>query len=525
MERSDTGPESEGPAVDTAKVFDSVGEELVRGRLAARMFGRRVQPRRFGRFELRAPVGQGGMGTVYAAWDPVLEREVALKVVDTAGMGPTMVERALREARSLAKLSHPNVVSVFEAGQLEARVWIAMELLAGQTLGQWVQREPPPGRDDVLRMWIAVGRGLQAVHEAGLVHRDVKPGNVVVGEDGRPRLIDFGLVRDPGGTPGELSVSQTDGHDSQPSAGSQTEGFVGTLAYAAPEQHTGAPLDARADQYALCVSIWEALCGERPQLVDGSDAVAAPPAGHGMPSAILRALQRGLARDPAERHPSLAPLLAELESAVTKRARRLAWVVGTAAVSVLATSMALAGEAEQAPVDPCPLGDREIPGTWDAERKDALRQRLGAEQRVFVERTTAQLEAQLDAWVLRWRSARQAACVATKVEGVQSEAALDQRNACLERKRRSVDALLETMLDARLGIDVAAHAPELLRELPKLEACADPTRLAQVQPLPPPGPDRDALEAAYAEVTQVRTLANVGDFGRAGASIANVGEQ
>ncbi|MCA9687800.1 MAG: serine/threonine protein kinase, partial [Myxococcales bacterium] len=169
--------------------------ELSRSRLIASMFGRAVHRPRVGRFELHEHLGRGGMGTVYLARDHQLERDVAVKVVDTRHLGATTRARALREARGLARLAHPNVVTVFEVGLHEEFVWFAMEYVAGETVRQWLQRAPRTA-SEILQVWIAAGRGLAAVHAAGLVHRDIKPSNVLIDDHGRLRLIAFGLVRE-----------------------------------------------------------------------------------------------------------------------------------------------------------------------------------------------------------------------------------------------------------------------------------------------------------------------------------------
>lgn len=153
---------------------NSVDGQLAQHRLMAKMFGRQTPAPRFGRFELRARIGRGGMGIVYEAWDPQLERAVAIKVVDTGDLGEAARERALREARSLAKLAHPNVITVHEAGLVGQQVWIAMELVEGSTMRQWLQREPPPDAATILLHWVSVGHGLLAAHRVGLIHRDVK---------------------------------------------------------------------------------------------------------------------------------------------------------------------------------------------------------------------------------------------------------------------------------------------------------------------------------------------------------------
>jgi predicted Ser/Thr protein kinase len=252
-----------------------------------------------GRYVVIGQLGAGGVGVVYAAYDPALDRRVALKLVrEESSRGSDTSDgraRLLREAQALARLSHPNVVAVYDAGTLDERVWLAMEHVEGATLRAWAQTERP--WPELLQAMIAAGRGLAAAHAAGLVHRDVKPDNIMVGADGRVRVMDFGLARAAGarvvaapdsGGPGErLSLSVT-----------RTGAMLGTPAYMAPEQWVGKEADARTDQFAYCVTLWEALFGERPFMGDTlvelaprvlRGEVRAPPNGRAAPGWLRKA--------------------------------------------------------------------------------------------------------------------------------------------------------------------------------------------------------------------------------------------
>ena len=248
-----------------------------------------------GRYRIERPLGAGGMGVVYAARDPKLDRRVALKLL--RGDLPDARALVLREARAMARLSHPNVIAVHDAGEIGDRVFIAMELVEGGTLARWLA-EKPRGRAAILDAFIQAARGLEAAHEAGIVHRDFKPQNALVGRDGRVRVADFGLA-----LPAEHRGSRS-----------------GTPGFMAPEQQRGEAADARADVYSLCVALRDALAGVR------------------VPLAIRRVLRRGLDPDPSRRFPGMGALRAALESA-----RRTRWpLFAVPAALVAAALLALA---------------------------------------------------------------------------------------------------------------------------------------------------------------------------------------
>ena len=263
------------------------------------------------------------MGTVYAAHDPILDRQVALKVVerdlvelhghDDAGL------RLQREAQVMAKLAHPNVVPVFEVGATHKIVFVAMELVDGVPLGRWLQQTPRTWRE-VVAVYLQAGRGLAAAHDVGIVHRDFKPENVLVGRDHRVRVLDFGLAMPcPVSATPRLSgiFAGIDGAD----AGASDRVVFGTPAYMAPEQHTGEPCDVRADQFSFCVALYEGLYRERPfagrtvfaladEVLAGN--VRPAPAGARVPGWLRAILLRGLSVDPAARYGSMRELLAAI---------------------------------------------------------------------------------------------------------------------------------------------------------------------------------------------------------------------
>jgi hypothetical protein len=286
-----------------------------------------------GRYTVLSLVGRGGMGEVYAAYDPQLDRRVALKILGARhGPGNTRAEaRLLREARAIARLSHPNVIAVYDAGVVGDRIFVAMEYVDGQTLAAWLAAQPR-SRTEILQVFRAAAHGLAAAHASGLVHRDFKPQNVMVARDGTARVTDFGLVQrlhtdeQPDGQAG--SPARPDGAlDLTLSLTRQGE-LVGTPLYMSPEQLKLEPTDARADQFSFCVALYHALYGEHPFLEDGergfgrlkenvvAGRIRPAPARDTLPSWLRRVLVRGLATTPEARWPSMTDLAAELERAL-----------------------------------------------------------------------------------------------------------------------------------------------------------------------------------------------------------------
>ena len=292
----------------------------------ARGTGAAERLRRLGRYVLLRELGKGGMGVVYAAYDEELDRRVALKLLhEQAAQSRDQRSQIIREAQALARVSAPNVVHVYDVGELSGQLYIAMEFVNGTTLTQW-QQQPARTWQEILRMYLTAGEGLCAAHQAGLVHRDFKPDNVLIGEDGRPRVADFGLAlsaQDPRTLLGIDSGEQAVSASSQGSpAADEPEGVVlGTPLYMSPEQHMGKTTDTRSDQFSFCVALYEALYHQMPfagktlaqlryRVLTGEPLT--PPATSNVPHPIRDAVLRGLRTEPGQRFASMRALLTAL---------------------------------------------------------------------------------------------------------------------------------------------------------------------------------------------------------------------
>jgi WD40 repeat protein/tRNA A-37 threonylcarbamoyl transferase component Bud32 len=314
------------------------------------------------RFTVLRKLGEGGMGIVYAAYDDELDRKIAIKVVRAERVDELTRARVLREAQAMAKLSHPNVVQIYDVGVHHEQVYVAMEFVAGPTLAAWTkvwtEQAAAGGRaawPEILAHYVEAGRGLAAAHAVGLVHRDFKPVNAIVGEDGRVRVLDFGIARPiapreaslglvaetrTGPSPA-LRLVEGEGDTNVSGTGTLTKtgALVGTPAYMSPEQFAGGAVDARSDQFGFCVALWEALHGERPfegrtpgalLFAMQSGEIRSPPSsgpGAVVPSWLRERIRRGLACEPDERWPSMDALLAALLDDPAHRRRRAAKLV------------------------------------------------------------------------------------------------------------------------------------------------------------------------------------------------------
>ena len=326
-----------------------------------------------GRFVVIEKLGEGGMGAVYAAHDPVLHRRVAIKLLRRELSGPTHGARMVQEAQSLAKLSHPNVVNVHDVGQADGRMFLAMEHIEGRALSDVLGDGLPWER--VLELFLAAGNGLSAAHAAGLIHRDFKPANAMLGSDGRVRVLDFGLARDSGEGP-EVHDGATPPSTSRAPL-THAGAVMGTPSYMSPEQLAGQPCDARTDQFSFCVSVWEGLYAALPFTLTPREqediptrkegprsakkawpALPATPPVRGVPAVVHRALLKGLSVDRGDRHPSMDALLAALKP----RARRYpVWLVYVLAVVTAVLSVGVILDQRQ----------RRTPKGWWARNKSS----------------------------------------------------------------------------------------------------------------------------------------------------------
>ena len=304
---------------------------------------------RIGRYLVLGRLGAGGMGVVLSAYDPQLDRKVAIKLLRT-GIGIATAEaraRLVREAKAIAQLSHPNVVAVYDVGAIDGsdparqgEIYIAMEFVEGDTVTQWMRRWNRPWRD-VLEVMLQAGRGLAAAHAVGLLHRDFKPDNVLVGADGRVRVGDFGLARSVMGpdapTPDHHAIRPAHAVSALHATLTATGTVLGTPRFMAPEQFLGEDTDSRSDQFSYCVALYDALYGRHPieggtalQMVDKGERALPPPSDSKVPAHIGRAILRGLDPQPAKRFPSMTALLAELTPAPIRVLPRRAIAVAVA---------------------------------------------------------------------------------------------------------------------------------------------------------------------------------------------------
>ncbi|MBK6921906.1 MAG: tetratricopeptide repeat protein [Deltaproteobacteria bacterium] len=405
-------------------------------------------------------LGAGAMGVVYEATDRVLSRRVALKVHEIGRSD--RAARLWREARAMARLSHPNVVTVHEVGVDGSRGFIAMELVEGTNARQWARAQRRRWRD-IVAVYREAGLGLAAAHDVGLVHRDFKPDNLMIGDDGRVRVADFGLALEH--ERGEPSLP----HERDDDRSTRTGARVGTPAYMAPEQRRGEPADARTDQFAFCVALHEALHGVRPRAgVRTADTHEG--ASDEVPRWIDVELARGLSEDPAARHADMRALLRALDPAPRRR-RRLALWLAIAGVVVALGLLRLGGmlSSPSAVVPDCAASGGGIDDSWSPQRAVALAERWRRDLPALSEVAQRTVLPTLDAWREGWRDAARAACEATRVRGEQSEQRLDERMDCLGSARHRFDAVIALLEESQA--DAIARADNVLATLPDLAAC------------------------------------------------------
>lgn len=470
-----------------------------------------------GRYVVLERIGAGGMGVVYAAYDPELDRKVALKLLRPDRTGAAAEEhrrRLQREAQAIARLSHPNVVGVFDAGTLGDQVFVAMEFVEGRTLREWLREEKRSWRE-IVEVFLAAGRGLAAAHDAGLVHRDFKPDNVLLGGDGRVKVADFGLARpvgeaDPGG--GEDALLESPGSRGLLATPLTEWGVaMGTPAYMAPEQLRGQRADARSDQFSFCVALWEALYGQKPFAGEGLremlDAerrgeIVEPPAGTGVPARILPVLRRGLAASPEARYPGMAELLQEL--ARDRGVVRRRWLAAAAVVLVTGALFAGLGYFQARRAQLCGGVEEKLAGVWDEPRKQAIHAAFLATGVPFAEDAWKTVAKSVDRYTSDWVGMRRQACEATRVRGEQSEDLLDRRMLCLDQHLQEASAV--TGLFAHADRQVMAKAVLAAQKLPPLDACADVEALTAKVPPPRDPKLRQRVREVQALVAQSRAL-------------------
>ncbi|HEU4537920.1 MAG TPA: protein kinase, partial [Polyangiaceae bacterium] len=321
------------------------------------------------------------------------------------------------------------------------RVFLAMELVEGVSLRRWLEAKRS-GVRETLRLFAAAGEGLGAAHAAGLVHRDFKPDNVVVSPGGRVRVGDFGLAQPAPAAPGSAEASE-----SVARAG-------GTPGYMAPEQWEGLAADAKSDQFSFCVALYEALYVVRPFGATGYVGPGAAlrlggaltfPATPRVPAGVRKAIARGLALDPAARHPSMAALVRELGE---RRARWLWAALPAAAIGAAASALVVRASLRHAG---CDGGEAEVGEAWGGGRREAVRRAFLATGSPSAEAAFRAAERALDRYAGEWVAARNELCTAER-RGAEAPSLLAQRASCLERRRLDLEVLTAelTRVDARV---------------------------------------------------------------------------
>ncbi len=509
------------PLAALRETADPLDRRAALARVQRGLFAAAEESLRIGRFVVIERLGAGASGVVYAAYDPQLDRKVALKLLrNDVELGDEAHARLQREAQALAKLAHPHVVAVHDVGDVDGRVFIAMELLPGGTLRQFVEAEPRP-LAEVMAVYLQAGEGLAAAHAAGLVHRDFKPDNALLDARGQVRVVDFGLARDEGHPsrsmvelvvtaerlPVELNTQLT-----------QTGAVLGTPAYMAPEQLAGRPADALSDQFAFCVALHEALHGERPFAGETLHALAeatqqgtvrpAPP-GRSVPAWIRRALLVGLRPRPSDRHPDMHALLKALRHDPGAHWRRRGLVAG-GLLAVVGLTWVAADRPELAAAAPCSGLQGQLDGVWDEARRTTIAAGMVASGHPNGAAIWERVEPRLDEYASAWVSARRDACEATEVRREQSADLLDRRVLCLDRAHAVLRAAVDRLEHA--DRQTVARATELVPGRELVDECGAMGVLDEGDP-PPPDPDvREAVHALQDRIAVVFSLRQAGKY-------------
>lgn len=436
------------------------------------------------RYVVLEQLGKGGMGEVFAAWDPVLDRKVALKLLKAEHQSSSIADelrlRLMREAQALARMSHPNVVTVHDVGIVEGQVYLAMEFVEGQTLTKWLAEKPRSWRE-ILSVFLEAGEGLAAAHDAGVTHRDFKPDNVVIGRSGRARVMDFGLAH-------AHEAAQEPPQPLPANAETPTGSIrrritlpgimLGTPAYMSPEAMYAQKTDPRSDEFSFAVALFEALYGFRP--FDGATApaiaaeiqlnrVRPAPRKSAVPRRIYQLLVKALRAHPDERFQSLRALLIQLGRRKSSRDRQLLTLL-VAALSATALVVVVALSRREA--QRCAGVATRLVGVWDDKVKAEAKAAFERSGRPWAGSAWSETDRLMEAWGRRWVDRRRAACEAS--DG-RADEQIGQAIVCLSRRLADFDATAQLL--RRADGDIVERAVSLASSLPPIGACDAPTRV------------------------------------------------
>ncbi len=470
------------------------------------------------------------MGMVYAAYDDKLDRKVAIKVL-LADELPDERHRVrfLREAQALARLSHPNVVTVHEVGESEGQLFLTMEYIHGQSLARWLRTKPDWPR--VIEVFLQAGRGLIAAHRAGLVHRDLKPANIMRGNNGTVKVLDFGLaLAIAEATDDGVGLATASGsHSALHSSVTQTGVTIGTPAYMAPEQFTGGAADTRSDQYSFCLTLWEGLTGRRPFRASTYDellparlagAPSWPQRAPAVPRRITEALQRGLSPAPEDRWPSMDALLGALSR--SPRRRRTGLILACSSAGVLALGgLALRGTSPAQQQERCTGAHDQLVGVWDDDRRAAVQAAIVGIGRPHAQGVWQRVGDELNAYAREWETMHTETCEATSVRGEQSPRVMDLRMGCLQRAAADLGAIAATLADADAAVVDKAH--ELTAALRPLSWCEDIEALEAT--VEPPSPEEaSTVSTARQHLARAKSLRTAGRHEAATAAVTDAAD-
>jgi len=481
-----------------------------------------------GRYVVVGTLGAGGMGVVLRAHDPQLDRPVAVKLLHPqfGGQRPEHRARLLREAEAMAQLAHPNVVTVYDVGTYRDQVFLAMELVTGRTLADWLAEGERSWRE-IVDVFAAAARGLEAAHAEGVVHRDFKPDNVMIGDDGRVRVMDFGLAR---ATTQSDVVGRSEPSDrlsttSQLSRPLTRVGAVlGTPAYMAPEQLIGAAAGPHSDQFSFCVALYEALYGARPfqavtvpelltRITEGQ--MEPRPAGRSVPNWLHRIVHRGLAISVDERFASMTALRRALE----RRPRRRRWVAGLLAAPIVAGGVGVLRSATDEGNTPaqCELASARIDAIWNDDARRRVREALWSAPKPFTARLATAVDERITGYADAWRETRRDVCLTTSEREVGTARAAEE---CLADRAAALRDLVEVLASGdeatnRRGLVLASG-------LRGPRPCGDPAFVARRQPLPADFETRMLTVIARRRLAQAALLSDAGDFDAALARVRRV---
>jgi eukaryotic-like serine/threonine-protein kinase len=489
-----------------------------------------------GRYLILSRLGTGGMGVVYAAYDPNLDRKVAIKLLRRGSSDPARRKaaqrRLMQEARAMARLAHPNVIAVHDVAEIDGRAFVAMEYVDGRTLDEVLEAESRDWRE-LLEILLDAGRGLAAAHAAGVIHRDFKPENVMLDRAGRVRVMDFGLASGidaqgsgsgqfVGMSPEDIELaahSSTGVH--RPGASATLSSLnaakiVGTPAYMAPEQHDGGATDARTDQFSFCVTLFEAIHGVRPFSGDTPAEVAAvikageirtPPEGSRVPGWIHAVILRGLSVRPEDRYPSMRALLAALRADPAIRRRR--WMARGALALLAVPAVFGMREAFLAwTADPCAGASARIEKVWGEQRREGVRGAFEAVDKPYAADAWHSVSNSLDRYAESWLGMHRDACEANKVRGEQSDALLDLRMQCLSRRLAELSALVQLLGEADEAL--VRTSVEASYALVPVDVCADVDALRAPVPPPDAADARNVLDEVRQQLAQIKALEDAG---------------